>query len=515
MRRPTTDAPDCDRPRRRAVTRTAAAVAAVVALGLLAGACSSDDGARPDASGPGSTTGPARPPGPAAELSPIEAPGRPFVGEVTSTGLPDGYEEHEFVAAGTATSYTAAGGLTRDGRWTFSAGTRAPYRIRVLVRRPADAAKAGGTVIVEWLNVSGGLDASPEWSNMHEEIVRRGTTWVGVSAQRIGVEGGPALVAAPGAETLAGKGLKGIDPARYGSLTHPGDGYSFDILTQVARAVRRGDDAFGATKARAVLAAGESQSAMALVTYYNGVQPLSVAFDGFMVHSRAGVPLPLVGPGKAADLATSIGSLRPVLMRDDRPEPVMELQAESDVTGVLDSFSARQPDRSAFRLWEVAGTAHADAHLLGPLADSLDCGLPINRGPMHVVAKAALHHLEAWVREGDAPPRAARLDVTTGDKPGIGRDADGIATGGVRTPPVDVPVEVLSGAPGPKGSLMCMLLGSTRPLPAERLSELYPSRADYTRDYRADVTRAVDAGFALEADRAALEAFARPALVSP
>ena len=41
----------------------------------------------------------------------------------------------------------------------------------------------------------------------------------------------------PGSEA-AGKGLKAIDPARYGSLVHPGDGYSYDIFTQVARAVR-------------------------------------------------------------------------------------------------------------------------------------------------------------------------------------------------------------------------------------------------------------------------------------
>jgi len=42
------------------------------------------------------------------------------------------------------------------------------------------------------------------------------------------------------------------------------------------------------------------------------------------------------------------------------------------------TFSFRQPDRDRFRLWEVAGTAHADVHLVGPLASSIDCGVPIN-----------------------------------------------------------------------------------------------------------------------------------------
>ena len=29
--------------------------------------------------------------------------------------------------------------------------------------RPADAARFNGTVVVEWLNVSGGLDGAPDW----------------------------------------------------------------------------------------------------------------------------------------------------------------------------------------------------------------------------------------------------------------------------------------------------------------------------------------------------------------
>lgn len=512
--RPPRRARSVARPRRR---RAAAVLATFLALSVAGAACSSDDGG--DGAGTRGSTPPstrtARPAGPAAELTEIRAPGHPMMGAAVGTEIPKGYVQHEYVASGTATAYEAPGGLTRDGRWRFRTTTTAPYRTRVVVRRPADADRSNGTVIVEWLNVSGGIDANPEYANMYEEITRRRATWVGVSAQRIGVEGGPVLVAPPGAEGVAGKGLKASDPARYASLEHPGDGYSFDIFTQVARAARAGSPVTGGAGARYVLAAGESQSAMALVTYYNGVQPLTRAFDGFLVHSRAGVPLPLVGPGEAADLATSIGALKPVLLRDDRPEPVLELQAESDVIGPLDSYSARQPDRATFRLWEVAGTAHADAHLLGPIAGAANCGVPINAGPMHVVAKAALHHLDAWVRTGDAPPRAERIETTEGAAPAVRRDDDGIALGGVRTPPVDVPVEVLSGAPGSGAGLMCLLLGSTKPLPAERIAALYPSRADYQRRYDADLARAVRAGFALEADRDALAAFARPKLVSP
>jgi hypothetical protein len=360
------------------------------------------------------------------------------LGEPTKDDLQRlGYVQHEYAAAGTATSYKADGALTQDGRWKFVPDASAPYRTRVIVRAPANPTAFKGTIIVEWLNVSGGVDANPEWVSLREEIVRAGDAWVGVSAQRIGVEGGPVLVnvqGVPGAED-AGKGLKAIDPARYGTLEHPGDGYSFDIFTQVARAIGKGEGMSG-LKPRRVIAAGESQSAFALVTYINGVQPLTHAFDGFFVHSRGAVPLPLVAPGQSADIAHSISGT-PAIFRTDQATPVLDIQTETDVGSILNSYAARQPDTNQFRLWEIAGTAHADAHLVGSGAKYLNCGVPINNGPMHIVAKSALHALTAWLTTGMAPPVAPRIDMTPGATPQIVRNADGIAEGGIRTPPVD------------------------------------------------------------------------------
>jgi hypothetical protein len=83
--------------------------------------------------------------------------------------------------------------LVSDGCWTFAPDVTAPYRTRVLVRAPAKPAALSGTVVVEWLNVSGGVDANPEWVSTAEEVVRAGDVWVGVSVQRIGVEGRPVI----------------------------------------------------------------------------------------------------------------------------------------------------------------------------------------------------------------------------------------------------------------------------------------------------------------------------------
>jgi hypothetical protein len=497
-----------------------AAIVACTVLAVLVSACSSGSSGKsapttttkpaPDTS---TTTAPARPTGPAAGVSEIVGNRGLFMGEAVTPDLQKvGYVEHEFVASGTATAYKAKGELARDGRWSFAPDTKAAYRTRILVRRPARAADFSGTVVVEWTNVSGGVDADPDYTTLGTEITRHGDAWVGVSAQMIGVEGGPVLVSAPGAQALAGKGLKGLAPARYGSLHHPGDGYSFDIYTQVARALRRGGPALGGMQANEILAVGESQSAFALTTYYNGVQPLTRAFDGFLVHSRGASGLPLVGAGKSADIASSFGTA-PAVFRTDVDAPVLDIQSEADVIGVLNSIEVRQPDNDGFRLWEVAGAAHADTHILGPVADLLDCGAPINNAPMYLVANAALHSLDEWVRTDVAPPRAPRIEVTTGSKTTARRDADGIARGGIRTPPVDVPVDVLSGIPGSNPSLLCILLGSTKPLPAARLAQLYPSRADYLKRYEADADKVIKAGFVLEADRDALLAYAEPARI--
>jgi hypothetical protein len=440
-----------------------------------------------------------------------------FVGSPFSIELERfGYTEEEFAASGIATSLVSDGELTSDGRWTFSAGPTAPYRTRIVVRRPTDPEAFSGTACVEWLNVSGGLDADPEWASVYEEVLRRGHMWVGVSAQHIGVMGGPVLVQGPDdpRAALAGQGLRAIDPARYGSLDHPGDGYSHDIYTQVGRAIRAGM-ATGGLVPRRVVAVGESQSAAALVTYYNGVQPLSGAFDGFLVHSRAASALPLVGPGEQVAIAEAILRNLPVVFRTDADAPVMNIQSEGDVTGLMNSHVARQPDSDVFRLWEVAGTSHADAHMLGALAGTLDCGLPINDGPFHLVVKAALRALVTWVDEATAPPTAARLDVVDGAVPSLGRDRDGIATGGIRNPTVDVPVATLSGEPGPSPSMLCLLLGSARPFTDDRINELYASPEDYLKRFETGADEVVAGGFVLPEDREALLAFAEPSVIGP
>lgn len=475
------------------------------------------DAAPSDLGGP--TTTVVRPPGPAADVSEELTGGNGVFLAAASAGVDlaaAGYTEHEYVAAGTATSYTSAGELPGDGRFALTPGVTADYRTRIVVRRPADPANFSGTAIVEWLNVSGGLDANPDWSFTADEIVRQGHAWIGVSAQAIGVEGGPVAVSLPIGQDLAGKGLKALDPARYGTLSHPGDAFAYDMYTQVARALRADDASglLGGAEPQRVLAVGESQSAFALTTYVNGVQPLTEQFDGFLIHSRGGASLPLGTPGEAVSIANAIGG-GPIRIRTDQDVPVLILETESDLVSVIGYEPARQPDTEHIHLWEVAGTAHADRSLLGPIADSLDCGVAVNDGPQRFAVRAALRALDAWVVTGEAPPEAPRLqiDKTPEGVATIARDADGIAVGGIRLPPVAVPTETLSGEPGPTGGVICLLLGSTVPFTPAQLSARYPSRPAYQEAYREATNASIAGGWALPEDDQALAAEANPDLV--
>ena len=139
-----------------------------------------------------------------------------------------GYVEEEFALTGTAHSYRLTGERGRDGRWAVEPADAAPFTTRVLLRRPSAAQDFSGTLVVEWLNVSGGLDAAPDWMLAHTHLMRRGHAWAGVSAQRAGIEGGGMV------ESFH---LKVAHPDRYAALSHPGDAWSYDIFSQAGRAL--------------------------------------------------------------------------------------------------------------------------------------------------------------------------------------------------------------------------------------------------------------------------------------
>lgn len=435
-------------------------------------------------------------------------PGTPFYTFLEFDELEVGYRETEYFFSGIAASYIATDEVTSNGYWAVEPAQGAEYTSRMVVQRPLDDADFNGTVVVEWFNVTGGLDSAITWMTAHTELVREGYVWVGISAQAAGIEGG-------GAFDLS---LKAVDRERYGELHHPGDSFSYDIYSQGAQAVRRplGVDPLEGLTVERVIAAGQSQSASRLTTYYNAIQPTIDLFDGFLIQSRSSRSSPLSQAPQA-----EVPTPDPVLIRDDLLQPVIMLQAETDLSGL-----SLQPDSSRFRLWEVAGSSHSDAYIAvkapfdrgddPAVADVIsttsarppfiECPLPVNDGPMHWVTKAAIAALDRWTGPGDPAPEGAPLTLNA-DRTGFELDGLGNALGGIRTSYVDAPVAKLSGLGNDDG--LCRLFGTTVLFGDAQLAELYPTRADYVNSIDRATDDAVDAGFLVPADAALIKERAR------
>ncbi len=403
----------------------------------------------------------------------------------------NGYVEQEFFASGTATAFTATS-MPSDGKWSIEPKSSASYRTRIIVRRPKDAARFNGTVVVEWMNESAG-ESAPDWDYLNPMLMLDGYAYVAVSAQALGVDGGtPILGAATG-------GLVKADPARYGSLHHPGDQYALDMFAQIGKALYHPKDGvLGGLHPQRVLAVGESQSAYYLTTFADAIQPKTDAFDGIFIHSRGGTGASLAG----TNITSSQGPTN-LRIRTDLHVPVFMFETQTDLI-TLGYTPAQQPDTSRIRTWEVAGTSHADAFELGPAAGLLGCTTPVNDGPQHTVVQAAFAAFAKWVVHGTPPPSPPPFRLASTDPATLALDAHGNVISGVRTPAVDVPVSTLSGAPAPGSSELCGLFGSTVTFSPATLARLYHTKSNYLTLYKASLDKAIAGGFILSADRAGL-----------
>jgi hypothetical protein len=427
-----------------------------------------------------------------------------------------GYRQEEYFLEGEADRYVPVPGseLGWDGSWAVEpAGVTAPFRTRVVVIRPDDPASFNGTVLVLWNNVSAGYENFGGGDSA--EVYEEGYAIAAVSAQKVGVHG-------------AGddpQGLCAWDPERYGSLTIPGDDYSFDIFTQAARAVsparpREGPDPMGGLEVRRLVAMGASQSAARLATYLNAVQPaVGGPFDAFFLIEYFGGGTPLeVGDTVMTVQASSEGAPRIAegthLLRDDLGVPVMVVNTECESTSC---FPVRQPDTDGHRYWEIAGSSHVSLQGMVSSAPRMerDFGFSIplkalgsvNQVSPAPVVDAALHHLQAWLTEGTPPPVQPLIEYV-GEPPEIRRDDHGIACGGVRLPTVEVPVahnSAIQQAP----DVFSRLLGFHEPFPVEEVRALYGTRELYLELFEKATLAAEAASVILPRDVGPLMAEAR------
>ncbi|MGO9490266.1 MAG: alpha/beta hydrolase domain-containing protein [Solirubrobacteraceae bacterium] len=463
-------------------------------------------------------------------------PGAPFINlsEV-------GYAQREFTMSGGATVYKQSGLWSSNGKWAVSpAQTNVPYTTRLLVRYPTDPAKFNGTVVFEWLNDTTGGDQDPVWAQLYSELIDKGYAYVGVTAQRPGM-----------------KDLASWDPTRYGALGDSNDGESYQIFTQAAEAVKS-DSAtlLGGLTPKELIATGDSQSAFRLDTYVNAIQPLTHAFNGFLVVGRAVTAAP-IGEGLVAS------SPFPALIRTDNATPFIQLNTQGDIEE-LDAAAARQPDNNDLRTWEVTGAAHIDAHEASyetetlaredPTVQAPSCvlGTPIegtgtsldghnqpDNMPLFEVEDAAMAALQNWVTNGVQPAHGSQISTIPlffGAYDLVNKNRYGVGEGGIRMPEAQVPAEnysalnfanvseeslnpvsLLGELEGAFESLesggitnealrdqgLCLLSGYFTDFSQSTLKSLYPTTATYASKFTTAANAEVAAGFMTPEDAAA------------
>lgn len=441
------------------------------------------------------TKSPAALPVSAAKLTEINVPGTTPMAAAAIDLAAAGYTEREFYAEGTANRYrgvlfgTQSTGQIIDSNW--------PYRTRVLVRAPK-ADKFNGFLVVEWANVTAGQDVDFAFAESYEYLLREGYAVAVVSAQRVGVDR-----------------LKTWSPARYGNLTVeaditdpqdggkidncgfpiacPGDPLSWDIMTQVSKALKNnaGDaPPLPGLNVEHVIALGESQSALRLTWYYNAIHPLYNFFDGFVFLDGA------------------------AQLRSDLTTPAISVGTEAMARRVPPTTTSEYT-----RVWAVPGTSHASLYAVKYVDNLLirDKSFPGANGPMSftkmmeqqncnlsplfstvntgLVLNAALESTRQWIETGKVAPPTLTIKRDTMGK--VIRDANGNAQGGVRLPQFTVPTAFLS----PNGEqVACVLSGHHRDFTKEELKTRYGTHKAYVSKVKSATKQVVEKGYVLQHD---------------
>lgn len=402
-----------------------------------------------------------------------------------------GYVEEEFFISGQGNAYEWAA----DGSLNILA-SGLPYTTRIMVRRPADAARFNGNVVVELLNNSRNYDWPMAWSVVYPHVLETGAAYVGISIRPRGLDR-----------------MKMFNPARYDALyfsapaqacanntdTDRREDVHWDIISQVGALLKtpRNEGPLGGFSVQRLYAISDDGD---LPTYVNAIHDHARMADGSSVYDGYFYKGNAV-PSRINACSGAPGEDDP--RRRDRGAnvPVVRLLTEGDA---VTFYTMRREDSDApgdlYRLYEVAGTSHMDAsfyrHLpfvedqvkMGqppflsawPLAYRCDIEIPMQDSPLYrYAANAALENVDRWVREGVPAPRAERIAVRNGgtEQGEFVFDEFGNAVGGVRSPYLDVPAATYHAktpGPGVCGNLLYMERFSW-----SRLESLYGSQSAY------------------------------------
>lgn len=454
-------------------------------------------------------------PVPAARLAPRTEASHPFgAADMMQQPVPlseAGYVEEEFFVSGTGNVYD----WNADG--TVSVRHSAlPYTTRIVVRRPTDPMRFSGTVLIDMGNRGTGFDTFGVWNHLSNHLLSRGHAYVGVTVFASNIGTLRMFDRTRYAELSYPKPVESCAAARRDTWNRPAeffppaeDGIRWDVMSQVAALVKSDAAARPLAGYRVERAYASMQSAGDLPTYVNAFsRNLRLAngrpvYDAFLIKDSGGPRIPL------NDCTRPVPDGDPRRIIRNAGVPVMQILSQNAV-----SASIRRPDSDAagdqFRLYEVPGASHFDRwqYSYPTVADLAAAGVPplsdfwifpsecrphhvaMNSFPLPYIFAGAFANLDAWVRQGTAPPRATFIEL---NGQSVVADEFGNARGGVRTPWVDVPTSTFHQAMEGRSStpFRCADNGYWTPLPWPRLEKAYGSSAVYSERFRAAVARRV------------------------
>jgi hypothetical protein len=430
-----------------------------------------------------------------------------------------GYVEEEFFVSGRANVYDWAA----DGSPMIKTAA-APYTTRILLRRPADPRRFSGNAIVEIGNVGRGFDFSFSWGLSHDHFMENGDAWVGITHSPENLEAlkvfnptryAPLSMANPTANERCAAAANA--PA---ALAPQEEGLRWDAISQIGallRAARPGGPlaGFDVQRVYATSHGGELATYVAVFHPRAKLATGKPVFDGYIQHRH-----PAMTRLRRCGVAPAATDPRQVIRNLD--VPLVRVVSQTDV---LITYSRRRDDSDApgdrYRLYEIAGTPHADASFypyMPSVADQKKTGFDallhswpfpeqceeetsLLRVPIMTYALDAIYaNLTRWVRDGVPPPRAPRITMENGgtSQARVVLDQHGNALGGVRTPYVDVPVATYITTT--KGPGICGNLAHMKAFDWEKLNTLYGTPSGYAVQVSSAVDRLVRERWLTEAD---------------
>jgi hypothetical protein len=459
---------------------------------------------------------------------PVTAESIPFAAAAETCGFEKArWVEDEYFMSGEAHVYTE-----KDDGGVEPVFSGAPYTTRLLIRRPGDAARFSGNVVIEILNSTANIDIDRMWVNSWPFFMRNGDIYIGITSKGHVVDSlrkfdakryGPINWANPLPDRAIPPGAALEGPFRF--LPQYESGLFWDMLIDLAELLRSDtpENPLRDYPGRYLYLTGWSQSgsyiARVLKSFYRHDKPL---FDGYLsAGSGAGA-----APVNAYQGGPAMFNMDPLPSGSmmGAKEPVIAINTESE-NRLANWYGDFDEPWFKFRTYQIAASSHDTKYNLldyyGKAGlETLD-RLGINNAyygvdgdpldyPYEVIFNAAFYHLYRWVRDGIPAPHGPKIEtkIVSQKSPGpFGsflenrKDLFGNCKGGIRTPAVDYPTGTYTSYSTMADGRIMPMFGKVNPFPRELLKLLYGN----LENYRALVTDAADeaisGGFILRDDR--------------